>query len=162
MTKPSAISLAARPTDSNRGPDGRFVPGNQSAKRHGLRAGTKPELRRRDKRVGRLLRQYLEFRADSGRELAPTQLPLARRYCELETLANDLYALVRTDQSNGRALEQYLAVTRTMSVVAHQIGETVVRDKGGKVDLRSTALFRIAEQSRAEERRLFLEASNDA
>ena len=116
--------VALRPTAPDRGPDGRFVVGNAAAHRHGLRAGTKSALRTRNRRVSDLLRKYQTLRADEQRPLSPAQLPLARRFVELETLATDLHALARKDPSNHRALESYFAATRALALIAGTLGET--------------------------------------
>jgi hypothetical protein len=104
--------------------DGRFGPGNTAARRHGLRAASRTELRRRDRRASRLLAYYQDLRAGEGRSLRPSQLPLARRFCEAEVLATDRYALVSQSPGNGRALDEFLAIVRVQVSLARELGET--------------------------------------
>lgn len=120
----------------------RFKPGNTAARRHGLRAGTRAELRRRDRRTESLLRRYLQTRADQGRPIGPTQLPLARRYVELECLGRDYYALL-TGKPDKSALTRYISVTRAQSLIAAQLGESVSRQPASDESL--SALRQIAE-----------------
>ena len=109
---------------SGHGRNGRFEPGNSAARRHGLRAGSRQELRRRNRRLSLRLRGYLNLRADQGRPIAPTQLALARRYCELDILATDKYALVVQDPTNEKALDQYLAVANRLLSYGDKLGES--------------------------------------
>ena len=115
-------STAVRPDVATR-----FKPGNTAARRHGLRAGTRAELRRRDRRTENLLRRYLQTRADLGRPIGPTQVPLARRYVELECLARDFYALLTSDKPEIGTLSRYISITRAQSLLASQLGESVSR-----------------------------------
>jgi hypothetical protein len=137
----------------------RFQPGNQAARRHGLRALARKELRRRDRRTEKLLRDYLNFRADIGRPISPTALPLARRYVECEVLARDFYAAHQAQPNNTKYHQQWVSTTRAQALLAVQLGESVSRANGGQVDsLQNSALWRIAEASRA---RRQLEAAGD-
>ena len=155
----TANTPAERPTAHRRDYETRFKAGNQVARRHGLRAGTRTELRRLDRRTSRLFGRYLAYRAEQGRPLQATQLPLGRRYVELEILARDLYALLMSDKPGNATLGRYLSVVRAQGLIAVQLAESVSRHKGGKVDdLRNSALWRIAEESRRE--RALLEAAN--
>ncbi|HEV2029558.1 MAG TPA: hypothetical protein VGS16_13685 [Candidatus Dormibacteraeota bacterium] len=135
----------------------RFKPGNTAAKRHGLRAGTRKELRRRDDRTSRLLGKYLAYRAEQSRPLTATQLPLARRYVEAECMARDLYALLMSTRPGSGTLSRYISVVRVQGMLAGLLGEGVSKAKYGKVDsLQNSALWQIAEASR---QRRQLEAS---
>jgi hypothetical protein len=113
------------PTGARRDIATRFKAGNQSARRHGLRAGTRKELRRRDQRTSRLLSKYLEYRADQGRPLGPTQLPLARRFIELEVMATDTYAAWRQKPTNTKLHAMYISTTRALALLGSQLGESV-------------------------------------
>ncbi len=127
----------------------RFQPGNTAARRHGLRALARKELRRRDRRTEKLLRDYLNYRADTGRPISPTALPLARRFVECEVLARDLFAAHQAKPDNSRYHQQYISTTRAQALLAVQLGENVSRPKGGKVEaLMNSPLYQIAEASR--------------
>ena len=127
----------------------RFQPGNQAARRHGLRALARKELRRRDRRTEKLLRDYLNYRADTGRPISPTALPLARRFVECEVLARDLFAAHQAQPTNTRYHQQWISTTRAQGMLARLLGESVSRVKGGKVEsLQNSALWQIAEASR--------------
>lgn len=111
-------------TAPNRSHETRFKVGNSAARRHGLRAGTRKELRRRDVRTSRLLGKYLAFRADSGRPVGATQLPLARRYVELEVRCRDLFAALQDDPFNQHLHEMHVSATRAQTALAVQLGES--------------------------------------
>jgi hypothetical protein len=128
----------------------RFQPGNTAARRHGLRATARKELRRRDRRTEKLLRDYLNYRADSGRPISPTALPLARRYVECEVLARDFFAAHQAQPNNTRYHQQWVSTTRAQALLAVQLGESVSRSTGGRVEsLQNSAIWQIAEASRA-------------
>lgn len=150
---------ASRPTDSNRGPDGRWIRGNRGAVRHRLRASPASLIRRRHPRLNRLLRTFLEMRADQGRPVSPTQLPLAYRYIELELIATDCYGALEADPRNAKLFEMYASAVRAQALISTQLGENTPRPKGGKVEaIRDSALWQIAETRRQRER---LEAHDD-
>ncbi len=112
------------PTDGNRASGGRFAPGNQAARTVGLRSGVRNELRRRNRRSVRLLAKYLGYRADEGRAQSPTQLPLAKRFCELEHMAADLFSAWLLQPANDRFHQKYISTVRAQSLLASQLGET--------------------------------------
>jgi hypothetical protein len=118
------LELDAIPTNGTpTAPRGRFKVRNQAARRHGLRAGTRTELRRVDRRTSRLLSKYLTFRADSGRPIMPAQVPLARDFVRLEIRSTDLYAALSRDPLNSRLNESFLATVRTKGNLAVLLGE---------------------------------------
>jgi hypothetical protein len=123
MPKTTIIAPAAS-NGHDHGPDGRFRRGNVAARRHGLQAAGRRELSRRDKRTSRLLTRYLRWRADEGRELTPTQVPIGRRYCELERLVTDRYRVLIAEPANEKAHDLYLATVRVQVLVARELGET--------------------------------------
>jgi hypothetical protein len=144
-TTPAPNTAAERPTAVRADVATRFQPGNQAARRHGLRALARKELRRRD---------YLNFRADTGRPISPTALPLARRYVECEVLARDFYAAHQAQPNNTRYHQQWVSTTRAQALLAVQLGENANRPRGGPVEsLQNSAIWQIAEASR-ERRRL--------
>jgi hypothetical protein len=107
-----------------------------------------------------LFGKYLAYRAEQGRALQATQLPLARRYVELEILARDLYALLMSTRPGSGTLSRYISVVRAQTLLGNQLGESVGRTKGGKLEaLQNSPLWQIAEASRQQRR---LEASNGA
>lgn len=116
---------ATTPNGSGHGADGRFVKFNVAARTHGLRAGSRQELRRRNRRASLRLAAYLRLRADQGRPIAATQLPLAKRFVELDLLANDWFATVTNDRENTKALEQYLAISNRLLAFGDKLGESV-------------------------------------
>lgn len=147
----------SRSSGADRGPDGRFIRNNQASVRHRLRAGQASLIRRRHSRLNRLLRHYLELRAAQGRPISATALPLAYRYIEGELRATDLFSALEADPLNAKLAEMYTSAVRSQALIANQLGESVSRPKGGKVDdLRTSALWQIAEASRAKR----LEARN--
>jgi hypothetical protein len=119
------LSMAEPPSAVDRSIETRFKAHNSAARRHGLRAGTRTELRRRDRRTSRLFGQYLRLRADDGRPLGPTQLPIARRFCELEIMARDLYAAWTQKPNNGKLHQQYISTIRAQALISSQLGESV-------------------------------------
>jgi len=120
---PKTMTTIAASNGSDRGPDGRFKRGNAAARRHGLQAAGRRELSRRDRRTSRLLARYLRWRADEGRALTPTQLPIGRRYCELEHLVTDRYRVLLAEPTE-KAHDIYLAIVRVQVLVARELGET--------------------------------------
>jgi len=72
-----------------------------------------------------LFGEYLAIRAEQGRPLGPTQLPLGRRYVELEVMARDLFAAWQRSPSNGKLQAQYISATRAQALLASQLGESV-------------------------------------
>jgi hypothetical protein len=124
-----------------------------------LRATPASLIRRRHPRLNRLLRSFLEMRADQGRPVSPTQTPLAYRYIELELLATDCYGALEADPRNSKLAEMYFSAVRGQALIATQLGENTPRPKGGKVDsLHNSAIWQIAEARRQRER---LEAHDD-
>lgn len=122
---PSPDTNADGQTAAQRSVDTRFKARNTAARVTGLRAGSRKELRRRDVRTSRLLGKYLALRADLGRPIGPTVLPLARRYVELEILARDHYAAVTARPFSPGHLQDYLSITRAQSLIAAQLGESL-------------------------------------
>lgn len=106
------------------------------------------------------LGKYLAMRADLGRPIGPTQVPLARRYCELELRARDLYAALHDDPLNGRIHEMHISATRAQSALAAQLGESITTMRHLFEKPRSV-LAEIAEAA-ARERQALLEAPADA
>ena len=96
---------------------------------HGLRSGTKAELRKRDRRTERLLRIYLQARALDGRPIASTSTPLARRFVELEALARDQYTAATNNPANLKLADSYRSTVRAQAVVATALGEGAPRSK---------------------------------
>jgi hypothetical protein len=66
----------------------------------------------------------LRYRAEQGRAVLATQLPIARRYCELEVLSTDRYALLAANPNSPRALNDYLACVRALVTVGQALGES--------------------------------------
>jgi hypothetical protein len=148
-SSPAPNTDAERPTAVRADLATRFQPGNTAARRHGLRALARKELRRRDRRTEKLLRDYLNYRADTGRPISPTALPLARRFVECEVLARDFFAAHQAQPNNTKYHQQWVSTTRTQALLAVQLGESVSRAKGGKAEsLHNSALWQIAEASR--------------
>lgn len=143
---PEPNSEANGPTAPNRSIDTRFKAGNQAARRTGLRAGNRRELRRRDQRTSRLFGEYLRLRADERRPLGPTQLPLARRYCELEVMARDLFAAWMMSPLNIKLHQQYISTTRAQALLASQLGESAA-SKLVKRNLEDLPIYRIAAEA---------------
>lgn len=106
------------------GADGRFKRGNAAAKRHGLRANSKVELRRRSRRVSRLTRRLSEAFADAGRPLEDLSLPLAWKWGELETLRVDLFVAIQKSPSNEKLRNMHLATTRLQVAVERELRMT--------------------------------------
>jgi hypothetical protein len=105
---------------------GRWLKGNRGAvRKHGLRAGTRKELRRRDTRTSRLLGRYQVLRADEGRPIGATMLPLARAYCEAEIRRRDLWAALQADPQNTRLHEMWISTVRAQGGLAAALGETM-------------------------------------
>jgi hypothetical protein len=98
----------------------------------------------------------LEHRVDTQRAIEVSQLPLARRYCELEVLVTDLYAALAKDPMNSKLHDMYTSGARTQAAIADKLGETVKQPKGGRADymreLLSSPLYQIAEARRQRER----------
>jgi hypothetical protein len=103
---------------------GRFLPGNQVARRAGLRSTSRRELRRRSPRVGRWTKRLQIAFADAGRPLTALSLPMATKWAELETMRVDLYAAFAADPKNAKMHEQYLATCRLQVQVEHALGMT--------------------------------------
>src|SRR5438093_1035459 len=103
LRRPAGDKLATRTVlkatsdGSGRGADGRFLPSNQAARRHGLRASSRHELRRTNRRAGRLMSRLVVAFADAGRHLEPLSLPTARKWAELEVLRVDLFAALQAE-----------------------------------------------------------------
>lgn len=95
-----------------------------AALRHGLRAKAAPRLRTRNKRVGALL---LELQRHVT--LRPVDLPLARRWAELECMAVDHSAILvapaaSVEDGREKLVVQYLAIVRAQTALAGQLGIT--------------------------------------
>lgn len=105
------------------GTDGRFLPGNAAARTDGLRSASRAELRKRSRRTSLRVAGYVKLRAEDGRPLRSTQLPIARRYAELSVLADDWYAKVTAEPDEASHLERYLSVVRALVVVGDKLGE---------------------------------------
>lgn len=146
-TTPSPNTEADGQTAPNRSIDTRFAVGNQAARRHGLQAGNRRELRRRDQRTSRLFGEYLRLRADERRPIGPTQLPLARRYCELEVMAKDLFAAWLGSPLNARLHQQYISTTRAQALLGSQLGESAASKLSLKRNLEDLPIYRIAAES---------------
>jgi len=117
--------LAPSTSNGNKnGDDGRFKPGNTAAKRHGLRATSKVELRRRNRRVSRLAKRLAEAFADTGRPLEPLSLPLAVKWAELETLRVDLFAAIQKSPTNEKLRNTHLATTRLQVAIERELRMT--------------------------------------
>lgn len=112
-------------TAFNRSIETRFKEGNQAARTTGLRAGSRKELRRRDARTSRLFGKYLRLRADEGRPISGTALPLARRYCETEILCRDTYAALVQHPNNAKLHAMYISSARLQALLAAQLGESL-------------------------------------
>jgi hypothetical protein len=146
-TTPSTDTNADEKTAAQRSIDTRFAVGNQAARRHGLRAGTRRELKRRDQRTSRLFGEYIRYRADESRALGPTQLPLARRYCELEVMARDLFAAWLVSPLNARLHQQYISTTRAQALLGAQLGESAASKLSLKRNLEDLPIYRIAAEA---------------
>lgn len=117
--------LGATTSNGHRnGQDGRFVRGNTAAKRHGLRAHSKVELRKRSRRVSRLARTLAGAFADAGRPLEPLSLPLAWKWAELETLRVDLFQAIQKAPSNEKLRQSHLATMRLQVAIERELRMT--------------------------------------
>lgn len=102
-----------------RRPDGRFVRGNQAARRHGLQAGTRKELRRRDRRVRDLLLKLVAIAT-----IQPRDEWAAKAFCQFEILATDAYAALREDPENTKLSERLVSYRRNQLLYARELGLT--------------------------------------
>src|SRR5438105_11391776 len=95
-----------------------------AARKHGLRANSRPELRRRAYRAGRLLTHLKTLRADEGWPLKATQIPHARAWCQMEVMATDQYAAWESEPDNEKFHQSYLATRRAQLPYSKELGLT--------------------------------------
>ena len=127
---------AKSPNGHDHGADGRWQRHNVAARRHGLRAGSKVELRRRSRRVSRLVKRLAEAFADAGRPLEALSFPLAVKWAELETLRVDLYAAIQKSPTNEKLRNSHLATTRLQVAIERELRMTPALG----MDMRATEL----------------------
>jgi hypothetical protein len=78
----------------------------------GLYVRAEAGRRQRNYRSGRLLTRLLAAFAERGRPLSPLQVPLARAWCQMETLASDAYAALQAGGGGDKAMALYLSLRR--------------------------------------------------
>lgn len=107
---------------------GRFLKGNRTSRKHGLRAFSAAELRPRHNRAGWLLKGLLNDLDADGRQLKPWEKLRARRWCEMEVVADDgMRALLDQgfpDTANSKLWEIYVAAVREQGAISRELGMT--------------------------------------